>query len=240
MIARKIIGLIPARSGSVRVPDKNIFEINGEPLICRAVRVALQSEIFSKIVVSTDSKIYSALVKQAFDNKVDVLLRPVELATSGSPDIEWVQHCATHYDFYLNYDAFAILRCTSPFRTALSIQECWQKLNSSGDAAHSIRAIEKVSKHPAKMWTKTGDFIHPLYPFQNDLVPWHSCQSNTLPVVFNQTASMEMAWVNTLTEFSSISGQNIIGFETPEIEAVDINTPLDLKIVSVIASELGL
>ena len=130
MSEKTIIGLIPARSGSERVPDKNISKINDEPLLCRAIRTALKSEIFSKLVVSTDSSSYAKIVSEAFGNKVDVLIRPTELSKSDSPDYDWVQNCADRLNFNSNYDAFAILRCTSPFRTVQSIRACWEKLNT--------------------------------------------------------------------------------------------------------------
>ncbi|MDB3961739.1 acylneuraminate cytidylyltransferase family protein [Paracoccaceae bacterium] len=239
MSVKRIIGLIPARSGSLRVPDKNVFKLDGEPLICRAVRVAIESGIFSKVAVSTDSETYASLVKKEFKNEVIILLRPKEIATSTSPDIDWVIDCSNRLKFEKNFDAFAILRCSSPFRTAQSIKDCWTKFKSYEHTAHSIRAIEKVSKHPAKMWTQSNGFIQPLFPFKNGEVPWHSSQSNTLPDIYTQTASMEMAWVSTLNVYSSISGINILGFETPELEAFDINTMFDLTYASILCKEIG-
>ena len=50
-----IIALIPARSGSKRIPDKNIKSLNGHPLIAYSIISALESEIFDRVIVSTDS-----------------------------------------------------------------------------------------------------------------------------------------------------------------------------------------
>ena len=55
---QKIIALIPARSGSVRIKNKNILEINKHPLIAYTITSAIKSKLFSKIIVSTDSSLY--------------------------------------------------------------------------------------------------------------------------------------------------------------------------------------
>ena len=53
------IGLIPARSGSKRVPGKNIRPLNGKPLIAYTIEAAIESEVFDDVVVSTDSGEYA-------------------------------------------------------------------------------------------------------------------------------------------------------------------------------------
>ena len=58
-----VVALIPARSGSLRVPDKNIRYLSGHPLIAYTISAALGSGIFSKVIVSTDSIEYSEISK---------------------------------------------------------------------------------------------------------------------------------------------------------------------------------
>ena len=57
----KIIALIPSRSGSQRILDKNIKKLNKKPLLYYSIKSALDSKIFSKVVVSTDSKKYAKI-----------------------------------------------------------------------------------------------------------------------------------------------------------------------------------
>src|SRR5205085_2482814 len=85
-----VVALIPARSGSERVRDKNIRPLAGHPLLAYAVAAALQADVFDRVVCSTDSgKI--AEVAQRYGADVP-FLRPTELATATSPDIEWITH----------------------------------------------------------------------------------------------------------------------------------------------------
>src|SRR5439155_11233437 len=86
----KLVALVPARSGSERVLGKNVRPLGGHPLLAYAVATALQAGVFQRVVCSTDSgKI--AEVAQRYGADVP-FLRPTELATATSPDIEWIAH----------------------------------------------------------------------------------------------------------------------------------------------------
>ena len=85
---KKIIALIPARSGSERVKNKNIKILKNLPLIAYTIRSAINSKIFDKIIVSTDSKKYSNISKK-FGADVP-FLRPKKISKSNSTDYEWV------------------------------------------------------------------------------------------------------------------------------------------------------
>ena len=101
---------------------------------------------------------------------MDVVLqkRPESLAKDDSSDVEVTD--AIEQLPLIDKDeecAFSILRPTSPFRTTNSIVECWEKLRAAGPSFHSIRAVTKADKHPAKMWTIRHDTMKPILPFSN-------------------------------------------------------------------------
>ena len=83
----KSIALIPARSGSKRIKDKNIKLLNGHPLIAYTIRAAIDSKIFDKVVCVTDSKKYKKIAEKY--GAVVPCLRPKKLVMRN-PDIEWV------------------------------------------------------------------------------------------------------------------------------------------------------
>src|SRR5210317_2466380 len=89
-----IVALIPARSGSKRVPDKNIRTLAGHPLIAYSIAAALQSRIFTAVIVSTDSERYADIARH-YGAEVP-FLRPDEIAGDTSPDIEWVTYTLDH------------------------------------------------------------------------------------------------------------------------------------------------
>ena len=145
-----VIALIPARSGSKRVPDKNIRILGGHPLIAYTIAAVRQSGVFSAIVVSTDSEQY-ADISRRYGAEVP-FLRPVEMAADLSPDIEWIEHAISQLGSQgREFDCFSILRPTSPFRTSETIQRAWQEFISQ-EGIDSLRAVEKCREHPGKMW----------------------------------------------------------------------------------------
>ena len=236
-MVKKVVALIPARAGSVRVKDKNIYNLAGRPLLTIAVERALQSQVFTQIIVSTDSDKYATILKEFFPSKVTILKRPGNLAVSTSPDIEWVSHAVEALNLHQVADAAAILRVTSPLRTVKSIIECWEKFCEHGKNADSIRAVVAVDKHPGKMWALAGETMVPLLPFQHrNGVPWHSSQSCTLPTIFAQTASMEMFWLASFQSKKSISGDVVLPFITSGLETLDINSPEDIAYLEYLIS----
>jgi CMP-N,N'-diacetyllegionaminic acid synthase len=229
MTELKCLGLIPARSGSKRIENKNIRLLDGHPLIAYSIRSALDSGVFESVVVSTDSEEF-AQISREYGAEVP-FLRPSEFAGDGSPDIEWI-------DYTLNklaedgreYDCFAILRPTSPFRKAETIARAWDKFNSLNNV-DSLRAVELCAQHPAKMWSIQGDTMTPILPYTNAGTPWHSSQYPTLPQIYIQNASLEIAHTRVVTEMGSIAGNVIAPFLTEGDEGLDLNTELDWDVI---------
>ena len=84
------------------------------------------------------------------------------MASSTSPDIEWVVHTLRELERSdRTFEVWALLRPTSPLRSAESIATAVRQLVARGDAADSIRAVEKVKQHPGKMWVLEGELHRP-------------------------------------------------------------------------------
>lgn len=230
-----IVGLIPARSGSQRVPGKNVRTLAGHPLLGYAVASALASGVFDAVVVSTDSPAYAEIAKH-YGAEVPVL-RPAEMAGARSPDYEWVAHMLkTLAEAGRSYDFFSILRPTSPFRRDETIRRAWAELQAEA-RADSLRAVEKCRQHPGKMWAVHGRRILPLLPFEAGGQPWHSNQYAALPEIFVQNASLEIARSGVVAEHGNIAGQAIVPFFTRDYEGFDINDPLDWKLAEWLVEE---
>ena len=128
----KIIALIPARSGSERIKNKNIIQLGKKHLIGRTIDEAIKSKLFDYILVSTDSKKYAKIAK-SYGAQVP-FLRPKKFAKSISPDFEWVNHSIIFLKKKkLNFEYFFILRPTNPFRTAKTILKGWKLYKKSND-----------------------------------------------------------------------------------------------------------
>ena len=220
-----IVALIPARAGSKRVADKNIRALAGHPLIAYTIAAALQSEVFSAVIVSTDSPLYSDIAKY-YDAAVPYL-RPAELAGDLSPDIEWVEYTLNRLrQDGLEYDCFSILRPTSPFRLPNTIQRAWRAFKGE-KGIDSLRAVEKCKQHPGKMWVVRGTRMVPLLPLSPTEQPWHSSQYQSLPEVYVQNASLEIAWSRVVFEGRTIAGDVLMPFFTEDYEGFDLNSSYD-------------
>jgi len=222
----KIIALIPAKSTSQRIKNKNIADLQGHPLMAYSIASALEADIFCRVVVSTDSREYASIARQ-YGASVP-WLRPLRYATPTSPDIDWVYELMQLLWEEEHPMAFAILRPTSPFRQADTIREAWEEFQKS--SADSLRAVQLVREHPGKMWKIYNNRMFPLIPIAMDQgpAPWHSQQSQFLPKVWVQNASLEMARTEMMFRTRSIAGANVMPFYTGAYEGFDINEPWDL------------
>lgn len=225
----KIVALIPARAGSKRVQDKNIRVLSGHPVIAYTIAAALESGVFADVVVSTDSEKYAAVARH-YGAQVP-FLRPTEMAGDLSPDVEWVEDTLERLrDAGSAYDCFSILRPTSPFRQAETIRRAWQQFLAHDDV-DSLRAVEKCKQHPGKMWVVRGRYMVPLLPLTPPGgQPWHSSQYQSLPEVYAQNASLEIAWTRVVFEGHTIAGDTLMPFFTEGYEGFDINQPMDWQI----------
>jgi len=219
------VGLIPARSGSKRVADKNIRCIGGHPLLAYTIAAATDSGVFDSIIVSTDSPMYAEIA--AYYGAEVPFLRPTDMATATSPDIAWVTYTLHELEKRgRKFDCFSILRPTSPFRQAQTIRRAWS-LFKEEIGVDSLRAVEKCREHPGKMWIVRDRRMFPLLPFGPPEQPWHSSQYPSLPLIYVQNASLEIAWCRVVSEFGTIAGNVIVPFISEGYEGFDINEPYD-------------
>jgi CMP-N,N'-diacetyllegionaminic acid synthase len=237
------VAFIPARLGSKRVPGKNIRALAGHPMIAYTIAPALESGVFSSVIVSTDSEEIAAIARH-YGAEVP-FLRPVPFAGDTSPDIEWLEHALTELRAGgRSWDAFSILRPTSPFRSAAAIRRAFDRFASQA-GADSLRAVEKCTQHPGKMWVIRGDRMFPLMPFERDAPkqgsgggqPWHSTPYQALPLVYVQNASLEIAWTRVVFERRTIAGDTIVPFVTEGHEGFDINDSYDWMVAERLIAE---
>lgn len=177
--------------------------------------------MFSDIILSTDSE-QVASIGEHYGAEVP-FLRPAEHAADNSPDVDWLHDTVVRLGAAgRRWDSFSILRPTSPFRKAATIQRAWEQFTSD-TTADSLRAVELCSQHPGKMWLVEGRRMRPLLTHPPGGTAWHSSPYQALPPVYVQNASLEIAWTRTLLEQHSIAGNSIIPFLTTGFEGLDVN-----------------
>jgi N-acylneuraminate cytidylyltransferase len=199
--------------------------LGGHPVLAYTIAAARASGVFQRVVISTDDKQYAKLAEHY--GAEAPFLRPVKFAGDLSPDIEWVEHALGQLEKDgRRFDSFSILRPTSPFRRAATIQRAWSTFREAA-GADSLRAVEKCKQHPGKMWVVRNARMYPLLPLSPPEQPWHSSQYQSLPEVYVQNASLEIAWTRVVYDQRTIAGVTIVPFFTEGLEGVDVNDERD-------------
>ena len=220
MSAPSAVAFVPARSGSERVPHKNVRPLAGHPLLAYAIATALESGRFERVVVSTDSE-EIADVARWYGADVP-FLRPAEFATATSPDIEWLAYTLERLDE--RYELFALIRATNPFRGPDVVRRGLEQLLATPEA-DSLRAVELVKQHPGKMWLLSGDgrTMSPLLDQSELDVAWHAGQYQALPPVYSQNSALEIAWTRVVTETGTREGSVLAPFLTQGLEGFNVD-----------------
>lgn len=231
---KKICAFIPARKGSVRIRDKNIIKLRGQPLIFWAYAQAEQSGIFDDIFLSTDSAVYEEIA-MGFGLKT---IRRAFPTDALSPDIEWIKQAFHRMKgHYADYDYFAIIRPTSPFRKPETIRRAWRKLLDYGDEFDSLKAYVDCQVTPYKIFEirKYDDRREIMVPLLSDIPDAYMFPSN----VFKhrkfgaQVGFLDICRTSNIEKYGNHFGIRICPFHVPDpVEAIDINTHFDLDVAN--------
>ena len=146
----KNIAVIPARSGSKGLPDKNIRSVNGKPLLAYTIEAALESGCFDTVHVSTDSERYAEIARQY---SADVpFLRSAALATDTASTWDAVREVLARYDeLGKRFDTMMLMQPTTPLRTGEDVKEAYALLQKK--QAKSVIAVCEVDHSP--LWCDT-------------------------------------------------------------------------------------
>ena len=148
----RYLGLIPARGGSKRLPNKNIIEINNKPLIYWSIAAAKQSKRLNDFVVSSESKEIRELAKSYGAN---VIRRPRKLSNDNVSMLDVLKHIANKKP---TYDFIVLLQPTNPMRVNNLIDRCIEKLEEKGGDTLATGFMSKQYE-----WTADGhDPLGPL------------------------------------------------------------------------------
>ncbi len=223
----RVLGYIPARSGSVSVPDKNIRPLCGLPLAAYTIRAAQASGAFAELLVSTDSPEYLRILAP-FGVRTDYR-RPAELSQAESPTRPGMMHAL---DWYSGrglppFDAVMVLQPTAPFRTPEHIAQAIALLESQPSASCVVAIARLHDHHPARikklregLWLE--DFCVP--------EPDGSRRQDLTPPAYIRNGTIYLSRLTTLRDQSSILGNRICAFEMPEANSINVDTPFDFLV----------
>lgn len=227
----KVLCTICVRGGSQGVKNKNIIPLCGKPLIAHSILQAKESALFDYIAVSSDSKkIRDIALKWGADFVID---RPVELATSTAAKLPVIQHALREIENKLNiqFDVLLDLDATSPLRAVQDITESFNVFVNNKNASNLITGsparrspyfnLVEIDKNGFVNLSKKTEI--PVYRRQD------------APLCYDLNASIYIWRRDFLCQSSTVVSDKTIFFAMPEDRSIDIDSPLDLKIVKLLA-----
>ena len=164
----KVLALIPARSGSKGLPDKNLRELGNHPLLAWSIRACQLSKLINRVVVSTDSSEYASVAK-SYGAEVP-FLRPSEISLDNSTDLEFVQHALGVLQKKESYlpDYIIHIRPTTPMRNPENIDLAIDKFSTSNEDFTSLRSIHEMSESAYKTFEiQEGQLVSTFFKQQN-------------------------------------------------------------------------
>ena len=220
----EVLAIIPARSGSKSVIDKNIRPIAGKPMIAYSIEHGLKAECIDRVIVSTDSEKYADIARK-YGAEVP-FIRPAEYATDTALDIDVFRHALTFLKENEAYEPEIVvqLRPTYPIRRISDIEAMVKYMREHPDV-DSMRCIAPAKEVAYKMWFKDDDGM--LSPIMTDIPECYNMPRQQLPKIYYQNAAIDVIRASVILEQNSMSGKKIAGYEMDE--NFDIDTEEEFK-----------
>ncbi len=225
-----LLAVIPARGGSKGVPGKNIKELEGRPLLAYTVEAALEAGIFSKIIVSTDSK---EIADIAVCCGAEVpFFRPAKISDDMTSSDDVVLHALSYCrEHNISCDTVCKLQPTSPLRSSVHIKDAYRLFTQK--CADFLVSVCECEHSP--LWTGSiGEDLR-MDDFISEKVR-RSCRQE-LPVYYRLNGAIYMAKTEKFEKNKSFFGKNSIAYIMSQEESVDIDSYLDFKIAELIIGE---
>jgi len=240
---QEILAIIPARSGSKGLRDKNIRKIAGFPLIYWTISHALKSKYIDRVVFSSDAINYCEIAKSY--GAETPFIRPQHLAVDNAIDLDVILHALNWLKTNESYTPSHVVRLqpTNPTFTSDLIDECIIKLIAD-PSLDSLRPIVTTPKHPHKMWL-VGEEGETIKPFISSAKPRlreaHNQSRSELPRIYVQVGTCEVLKLATLLEQRSMAGNRVGYFEIDNpLNTPNIDTQLDFLAAEQALIQLGL
>ena len=173
----KVIAIVPARSGSKGIKNKNIVDLCGKPLLSWTIEAALNCPFVDDIAISSDNKDYIAIAEKAGANLL--IERPATLSSDNATSVDVVLHTL---NIYSEYEWYVLLQPTSPLRTSVHITESFELLRNS-EAKSIVSVCKSIAKpnHIFDFEDKSKKLV-PILGWEALSLPrqcWHSAKTST-------------------------------------------------------------
>lgn len=225
---------ICARGGSKGVPNKNIREMHGKPLIAYSIEQAKQSRLFDYVAVSSDS---AAILEAAKQWGADIVVeRPGEMALDTSAKLPAIRHCMLEAERIANVEFSIIvdLDATSPLRTTSDIAESVRLMETTGASNLITGAPARRSPYFNLVELNEEGVVHLSKKLATPIV-----RRQDAPKCFDMNASIYIWRRDVLVNDNPLFLPDTLLYEMPEERSIDIDNELDWRFVELIMASRG-
>ena len=221
-----VVALIPARSGSKGVPEKNIRLLGGRPLLAWSVAAASRATTIDRVIVSTDSAQYGEIA--AAHGAEVPFLRPRSLATDESLDIDFVLHAMDHLAEQGDEpDTVVHIRPTTPFRSPTVIDAAVERFVDS-DRFTSLRSVHEMPTTAYKSMEITDSGVLRQLGAQGTALDDANGPRQKFPVTYIANGYVDVLSGPFIRVTGLLHGDQVFPFVTPPALEVDTAEDFDL------------
>lgn len=226
----KNLAIIPARSGSKGLKDKNIKLLNGKPLLAYSIEAAKKSELFDEIMVSTDSQEYASIAKQLGANVP--FLRNNELSNDTASSWDVVKDVICQYkNLGLEFETVTLLQPTSPLRTAIDINKAYQILQDKN--ANFVVGVCEMDHSP--LWSNIIPESGLMDKFINEEIA--SMPRQKLPKYYRINGALYVIKVEHLMNSYKLYDKKTYSLVMDKDKSIDIDSQLDFEMAEFLISK---
>lgn len=220
----KTLAIIPARSGSKGIIDKNITPFLGLPLLAHSILAAKNSKICDEILLATDSTHYAEIGKKYGANTP--YLRKKANATDNAPTINLILEAISFYK-QENFEVMILLQPTSPLRDASDIINAYKLFLDSN--MQGLLSLSPAHSHPLLLRSMQDNTTQKLLDMPS------SVRRQDMPPFYEVNGAIYINAIKDISPATSLN-DNPIGYIMDIHKSIDIDTPLDLAIANLLAS----
>lgn len=220
----KKVAIITARGGSKRIPRKNVRDFLGKPIMVYSIEAALQAGCFDEVMVSTEDEEIAAIAREA--GAAVPFFRSEETANDFASTADVLEEVLCEYQKRgLFFELGCVIYPTAPFVTAQKLREAMELLQE--EQADSVLPVVRFSFPPQRAFAAEEGilrFAHPEYG---------KTRSQDLEPLFHDSGQFCCFRTAVFLERKTLVTERTYGFELPESEVQDIDTPEDWRLAEI-------
>ena len=218
---KKVIAIIPARSGSKSIKDKNIINFRGKPLLAWSIEQCFKSKKIDEIYLSTDSKKYASIaMKYGLKN---IIFRPKSISKDISTDYEFIKHFIENIQTH--HEVIAHIRPTTPLRNVILIDKMINFFIKNKKFT-SLRSVHENPETAYKSFELKNRFLKPLKGVKKSMDQLNNPRQD-FTKTFSANGYIDLYRKKFISKNKKLFGNKVMGYVTPFTMEIDSKAELN-------------